>query len=64
MIAIVESTGMVVELSAVVSTDIELSTSIATTSDGDDPHEATTKSMETVKPGRRNFDRRDSTTKD
>ena len=60
----VESTGMVVELLAVVSTDIELSTSIATTSDGDDPHEATTKSMETVKPGRRNFDRRDSTTKD
>ena len=51
-------------MDSVFSTDIELSTSIATTSDGDDPHEATTKSMETAKPGRSNFDRWDSTARD
>ena len=49
---------------SVVSTDIKLSTSIATTFDGDDPHEATTKSMETAKPGRSNLDRWASTARD
>jgi len=51
-------------LPVVVSIAIELSTSIATTSEGDEPHDATTNNIERARPGaiiceRRGFTRRD-----
>ena len=51
-------------LPVVVSIAIELSTSIATTSEGDEPHDATTNNIERAIPGaiiceRRGFTRRD-----
>ena len=60
----VERVSAVDALPVVVSIVIELSTSIATTSEGDEPHDATTNNIERARPGaiiceRRGFTRRD-----
>ena len=60
----VDCVSAVDELPVVVSIAIELSTSIATTSEGDEPHDATTNNIERARPGaiiceRRWFTRRD-----
>ena len=60
----VDCVSAVDELPVVVSIAIELSTSIATTSEGDEPHDATTNNIERARPGaiiceRRCFTRRD-----
>ncbi len=65
MVEVVVAGVSVVEvLVGVVSTDIELSTSIATTSEGDEPHEATTNNIEKAKLGAMNRERRGFTAKD
>ena len=51
MTPIVDVTDVVDEVTSVLSTEIELSTSIATTSDGDDPHDARTKNIEVARLG-------------
>jgi hypothetical protein len=60
----VDCVSAVDELPVVVSIASELSTSIATTSEGDEPHDATTNNIERAIPGaiiceRRGFTRRD-----
>ena len=60
----VDCVSAVDELPVVVSIAIELSTSIATTSEGEEPHDATTNNIERARPGaiiceRRWFTRRD-----
>ena len=60
----VDCVSAVNELPVVVSIASELSTSIATTSEGEEPHDATTNNIERARPGaiiceRRGFTRRD-----
>ena len=64
-VLVVVACVVIVEVSAgVVSADNELSTSIATTSEGDEPHDATTNNIEKVRHGATTRERNGFTERD